>query len=137
MFLLDTNVISELGRPSAKANPNVVAWAESVPQDELYLSIITILEIEIGILRIERQDPARAARLRIWMESYIRPSFVDRILLVDMGVALCCARLHVPDRRPMHDALIAATALVHELTLVTRNVADFAPLGVAMFNPWE
>jgi predicted nucleic acid-binding protein len=101
MFLLDTNVISELGRPSAKANPKVVAWAESVPQAELYLSIITILEIEVGILRIERQDPARAARLRIWMDNYIRPSFVDRILRVDMEVALCCARLHVPDRRPM------------------------------------
>jgi predicted nucleic acid-binding protein len=111
--------------------------AESVPQAELYLSIITIPEIEIGILRIERLAPARAARLRIWMDNYIRPSFVDRILLVDMEVALCCARLHVPDRRPMHDALIAATAQVHELTLVTRNIADFSQLNVAVFNPWE
>ncbi len=137
MFLLDTNVISELGRPSARAAPKVVAWAESVSQAELYLSVITILEIEMGILQVEhRNDHIQARNLRAWME-YIRPSFAGRILSVDTEVALRCAQLHVPDPRNDRDALIAATALVHDLTVVTRNVRHFSPMNSAVFNPWD
>jgi toxin FitB len=136
MFLLDTNVLSELRRPQ-KAAPKVAAWAASVRQAELYLSVITILEIEAGILLIEhRNDQAQAGTMRIWMDR-IRQSFASRILPVDTEVALRCARLHVPDRRPDRDALIAATALVHELTVVTRNVADFGPTNVTVLNPWD
>jgi toxin FitB len=136
MFLLDTNVLSELRRPQ-KAAPKVAAWAASVRQAELYLSVITILEIEAGILLIEhRNDQAQAGTMRIWMDR-IRQSFASRILPVDTEVALRCARLHVPDRRPDRDALIAATALVHELTVVTRNVADFGPTNVTALNPWD
>jgi predicted nucleic acid-binding protein len=135
MFLLDTNVISELRRPE-KANPKVALWAATVRQAELYLSVISILEIEAGILLIEhRNDHAQAGTMRIWMDR-IRQSFATRILPVDTEVALRCARLHVPDRRPDRDALIAATALVHELTVVTRNVADFRPTNVAVLDPW-
>jgi predicted nucleic acid-binding protein len=136
MFLLDTNVISELRRPE-KANPKVAAWAASVRQVELYLSVITILEIEAGILLIEhRKDHAQARTMRIWMDR-IRQSFASRTLRVDTEIALCCASLHVPDRRPDRDALIVATALVHELTVVTRNVADFGLMDVAVLNPWD
>jgi toxin FitB len=137
MFLLDTTVISELGRPSGKADPRVGAWSASTPQAVLHLSVITILEIEMGILGVEhRNDHVQATRLRAWM-AHVRQSFAGRVLPVDMDVALRCARLHVPDRQPERDALIAATALTHDLTVVTRNVADFGPMGVAVLNPWD
>jgi predicted nucleic acid-binding protein len=136
MFLLDSNVISELRRPG-KANPRVAAWADGVRQAELFLSVITTLEIEIGILRLERIDQAQGAVLRTWMDNYIRPAFDGRILPVDTAVALRCARLHVPDPRSDRDAMIAATALLHDLTVVTRNVADIAQMNVALINPWD
>jgi predicted nucleic acid-binding protein len=136
MVLLDTNVISELRRPG-KANPKVAAWADTVRQAELFLSAITILEIEIGILQLERRDQAQSATLRTWMDSYIRPAFDGRILPVDLVVALRCAQLHVPDRRSDRDAMIAATALVHDLTIVSRNVADFQGMRADLINPWD
>jgi len=136
MFLLDTNVISELRRPG-KANSKVAEWADGVRQAELFLSAITILEIEIGILRRERQDQAQGAALRVWMDSYVRPAFDGHILPVDTAVALRCARLHVPDPRSDRDALVAATALVHGLTVVTRNVKDFQRMALDLINPWD
>jgi len=138
MFLLDTNVISELRKAGdGKADANVVAWLSSVDATTFYLSAITLMEIELGILRIERRDPAQGARLRAWMDQRILPEFADRTLPVDTAVALRCARLHVPDPRPERDAFIAATALAHGMTVVTRNVADFAPTGVPLLNPWD
>lgn len=138
MFLLDTNVISELRKAGdGKADTHVVAWLSSVDATAFYLSAITLMEIELGILRIERRDPAQGARLRAWMDQRILPEFAARILPVDTAVALRCACLHVPDPRPERDAFIAATALAHGMTVVTRNVADFAPTGVPLLNPWD
>ena len=137
MYLLDTNVVSELRKAkSGKASLKVIEWARSVPPASLYLSAITVLEIELGILLIERKDAAQGAQLRSWMSGHVLPSFVDRILPVDTAVALRCARLHVPDPGAERDMLIAATALVHGFTLVTRNVADFKGIELEVLNPW-
>jgi predicted nucleic acid-binding protein len=135
MFLADTNVISELRRPE-RANPNLLAWAAAVPITSLHLSVITVMELEVGTLQMERRDAAQGAVLRQWLDKEVRPRFGGRIVMVDEPIALCCARLHVPDRRPERDALIAATAIIHGFTVVTRNVADFAAMGVEFINPW-
>jgi len=137
MVILDTNVVSELRKVRAgKADPNVAAWAASVDATTLYLSAITLMEIELGVTAAEHRDEAQGSMLRIWLESHVLPEFADRVLPVDTAVALRCARLHVPDRRSDRDALIAATALVHGMGVATRNVADFEPTGVALINPW-
>ncbi|WP_339533341.1 type II toxin-antitoxin system VapC family toxin [Pseudomonas mucidolens] len=135
MFLLDTHVISELRKP--QADKHVQAWARSVSASNLYVSAITVLELETGVLRFERKDPAQGGRLRAWLDNHVLPAFAGRILAVDRAVALRCARLHVPDRSNQCAALIAATALVHGLTVVTRNVTDFQNTGVALLNPWS
>jgi predicted nucleic acid-binding protein len=138
MYLLDTNVVSELRKAkSGKADRNVTAWAESVSASSLFLSAVTILELETGILMVERRDSAQGAALRTWLDRHVLPAFSGRILAVDTPVAQRCAKLHVPDPRSDRDALIAATAMVHGLIVVTRNAADFAPTGVEMLNPWE
>ncbi|MHD0644268.1 PIN domain-containing protein [Pseudomonas aeruginosa] len=137
MYLLDTNVISELRKAKqGKADAGVVAWAQTVQVGELYLSAISILEIEQGVLSIERKDTAQGALLRAWLDQHVLPGFAGRILPVDVAVALRCARLHVPDHKNESDALIAATALVHGMTVVTRNVKDFKFTGVDILNPW-
>ena len=138
MWLLDTNVVSELRKArSGRADPKVVAWAQSVPPASLYLSVITLQELALGVLQIERRDAAQGRVLRTWLDDQVIPAFASRTLVIDTAVALRSARLHVPDPRSEADALIAATALVHGMTVVTRNVADFAPTGVAVFNPWS
>ena len=136
MFLLDTNVVSELRRPD-KADRNVMAWANVQPLSGFFMSAISILEIELGALRVGRKDAAQGALLRSWIDDQILTRFEERILPIDTAVAQRCARLHVPDPRAERGALIAATALVHGLTVVTRDVADFSPMGVALINPWE
>lgn len=137
MYLLDTNVVSELRKVrSGKANPNVAHWADSVDAAALFVSAITIHELEIGILLASRKDPAKGAILREWMTQYVLPAFADRVLPVDTAVALRSATLHVPDTRPLHDAFIAATALVHGMAVVTRNTADFQATGVEIIDPW-
>jgi predicted nucleic acid-binding protein len=136
MFLLDTNVLSELRRAD-RADARVAAWARSVDHLQFYLSAVTILEIEAGALLLARRDVQQGLVLRSWIDEHVLPAFDDRVLAVDTVVAQRCAQLHVPDRRPERDALIAATALVHRLKLVTRNVADFEPMGVDLINPWE
>ncbi|VVP76472.1 Toxin FitB [Pseudomonas fluorescens] len=134
MYLLDTNVISELRKPHADAN--VVAWAKSVIAPRLFISAITLKELETGVLRIERRDATQGKVLRTWLKHHVMPAFDSRILPVDTAVAIRCAGLHVPDSANESDALIAATALVHGLTVVTRNVADFQSSGVQLINPW-
>lgn len=138
MFVLDTNVVSELRKVRlGKADANVATWTESVDAADLFVSAITILELELGVLSIERKDAAQGSLLRAWLEQHVLPEFSGRTLPVDTAVAQRCARLHVPDKRGERDALIAATALVHGMTVVTRNVADFEPTGVKILNPWE
>ena len=137
MFLLDTNVVSELRKAgSGRADHNVKTWAASMSAGSLYISAITVLELELGILQLERRDPTQGAVLRSWITAHVMPAFAGRVLSVDSAVALRCAQLHVPNRRAERDCLITATALVHGMTVVTRNVADFQGTGVALLNPW-
>ena len=138
MYVLDTNVVSELRKIRlGRADVNVGQWADSVDAVDLYLSAITLQELEIGILLAERRDPAQGAMFRTWFDSHVLPAFAGRILPVDTAVAMRSARLHVPDPRPVRDCLIAATALVHGMTVVTRNTADFEVSGVRLLNPWH
>lgn len=137
MYLLDTNVVSELRKARmGKAHPNVVAWSERLDAGVFFVSAITILELELGVVSLERKDAAMGAMLRTWLERHVLPEFSDRTLPVDTAVTLRCARLHVPNKRSERDALIAATALVHGMVVATRNVADFEPVGVRIVNPW-
>jgi predicted nucleic acid-binding protein len=136
-YLLDTNVVSELRKPRRKAEPGVRAWVAERASSDLYLSAITVLEVEVGIARLARHDPAQAGRLERWLGDELLDAFASRILAVDLPVARCAARLHAPDPRLERDALIAVTAAVHGLTVVTRNVKDFDSLDVAVVNPWS
>lgn len=133
-YLLDTNV---LGDARKQAHPGLVTWLAGQPRADLAISVVTLLEIERGVLRIERRDPAAGRHLRSWLEDEIAQAFEGSVLPVDERVAHRAARLHVPDPMPEMDALIAATALVHDLTLVTRNVKDFQNAGIGLLDPWE
>ena len=138
MYLLDTNVVSELRKVGAgKADAAVAAWQKTVPVNQAFLSAMTVFELEVGVLLLERRDPAQAIAFRKWLSSLVATVFYGRILPIDIAVASRAAQLHIPDRRPDRDTFIAATALVHGMTMVTRNVADFAGTGVHVLNPWE
>ena len=138
MFVLDTSVVSELRKAKAgKADRGVAAWASGVPPDDLFVSVVTILELETGVLLVQRRDPKQGALFRAWLDQHVLPVFSGRVLSVDTAVTQRCAALHVPDPRSDRDALIAATAMVHNMTVVTRNVADFQATGVPLLNPWE
>jgi len=138
MFILDTNVVSELRKASGgKADKNVVAWARRIPVPTLFVSVISILELETVILLLERRDSIQGKLLRAWFNNHVLSTFSGRILSIDTVVAQRCARLHVPHPRADRDALIAATALVHGMVVVTRNVTDFHSTGVKLLNPWS
>ena len=137
MFIVDTNVVSELRKAAqGKADSNVVRWRIAADANMLYLSAITIHELEIGILLAERRNASHGSTLRIWMDTDVLPSYSGRLLPVDAEVAQCGAALHIPKTRPWADSLIAATALVHGMIVVTRNVRDFQSTGVTVLNPW-
>jgi predicted nucleic acid-binding protein len=137
-YLLDTSVVSELRKiGDGKADVNVVAWIEAEDAARFFISAITVLELERGILGVQRRDATQGARLRSWLDSQVRPEFAGRILPVDDAVATRWAHLHIPDRRNEADALIAATALIHNMTVVTRNVRDFEGTGVVVVDPWQ
>lgn len=136
MYILDTNVISEL-RKGKKAELRVRMWAQALPAASLYLSVVSVLELEIGALLVERRDRKQGAILRAWIDGHVVPSFSGRILAIDTLVAQRCASLHEPNPRSDRYALIAATALVHGRTVVTRNVSHFQATGVTVVNPWQ
>lgn len=137
MYLLDTNVISELRKAKHnKADPNVIAWASRQNTAALYISVITVLELEQGILKLERHDQAQGQLLRQWLEQQVLTSFEHRILSLDTPAARQCAALHVPNPVSYRDAMIAAIALSNQLTVVSRNTDDFVATGVAFVNPW-
>jgi len=137
VYLLDTNVVSELRKAgTGRADPAVVRWAASVESAALYLSVVSVMEIEIGILRVSRRDGDQGELLRRWFEAQVLPTFDGRILPIDVLVARRCGQLLVPDPKADRDALIAASAHVHGLTVVTRNLADFRASGVALLDPW-
>jgi len=138
VYLLDTNVVSELRKAkSGKIAPTVLTWVNRVPAASLFLSVIAILELETGVLLVEHRDPKQGLVLRSWLDDHVLPAFSERILSVDVAVAQCCARLHVPDPRSDRDVLLAATALVRGMTVVTRNADDFSSSGVEILNPGE
>jgi len=138
MYLLDTNVVSELRKiKTGRADPRVTAWSQDQTLESTFLSVITIMELEQGALLMERRDLRQGAMLRAWLEGQIMREFDGRVLPVDTQIAKRCAALHVPDPFSYRDSLIAATALVHSMTVVTRNVSHFARCGVKVFNPWE
>lgn len=138
MYLLDTNVVSELRKiRGGTAAPNVVTWEQGVRASDLYISVITLQELEIGVLLLEQTSAEQGQVLRAWLDGQVVPAFANRILPVDVRVGRQSAHLHVPDPRPVRDGLIAATALVHGLGVVTRNVKDFSGTGVQVINPWN
>ena len=137
MLLLDTNVISELRKISlGRADEKVAGWAREVDPGDLYISAITVHELEVGVLRVERRDARQGAVLRVWLEDRVLRTFAGRILAVNTAIAMRGAQMQVPNPHPLEDGLIAATALVHGMTVVTRNVGDFAGTGVSVLNPW-
>ena len=137
MFILDTNVVSEMRKiSSGRADRTFAAWSESARPEEQYLSVVTVMELEQGVLKLERRDPLQAHLLRIWLATRVLPSFDGRVISIDVAVARRWAKLQVPDPKSYRDTLIGATALVHGLTVMTRNVVDFAPMGVDIVDHW-
>ena len=138
MFLVDTNVISESRKVrSGRAAPEVIAWLQAADPSTTFISAMSVFELELGVVRAERRDPDQGGALRRWLDHIVKPGFVGRVLAMDDAVAVVCAALQVPDPVSERDAWIAATALVHGLTVVTRNVVDFAATGAPLLNPWE
>ena len=137
-YLLDTIVVSELRKVGdGKADLNVTTWLGAKDSRDLYISAITILELERGIHSIQRRDIEQGSRLRTWMDSRVRPEFAERIISIDEAIATRCAHLHIPDRRNEGEGIIAATAIVHGLVVVTRNIHAFQGTGVVLVDPWR
>ena len=135
MYLLDTNVISELRHGKPQQSPAVRAWAADKDMSRLFLSAITVLELEKGVQALERKQPPQGSALRDWLDR-VKTAFADRILPFNEDTAVLCSAMHFPQPKPERDAMIAATALQHRMTLITRNVTDFEKTGVALINPF-
>lgn len=136
-LLLDTNVVSELRKPTQRINPNVRAWAAGIDSDSVFLSVITISELSHWVASVRRKDPVQGSLLEGWLHDDLLAEYATRIIPIDVEVAMIAGPLHVPDPRDYRDAFIAACALRHQLTVVTRNVHDFAPMGVRLVNPFD
>ena len=138
MLLLDTNVISELRKVhDGRTDPRFIAWAKALDWSDLYLSVITLYELELGVGRLEEYDTVQGKILRTWLGESVLKRFESRILPVNEAIATRSAQLQIPRTRQVEDTLIAATAYVHNLTVVTRNVDDFRDTGVRVINPWD
>ncbi|MGF1604581.1 MAG: type II toxin-antitoxin system VapC family toxin [Thermosynechococcaceae cyanobacterium] len=138
MFLLEMNTISELRKlETTRIDTNVKEWAKTTKVAQTYLSAITIFELERGVLLIERRDPVQGSLLRQWLDGHVLGTYAARIIPISVKVAQRCALLNVPDAKPYYDGLLAATALIHGLTIVTRNTRDFENTGVKLLNPWQ
>ena len=136
MYLLDTNIISQTRCPD-KADKRVTAWLTHTDSNNLYTSAVVMMELERGILGIERKDSQQGTILRQWLNDVVKPAFAGRVLPIDEATAAICAKLHIPDKAPDNDAWIAATAIQHNYTLITRNTADFERTGAKLLNPFE
>lgn len=136
MFIVDTNIVSDLRKPN-KAAPELVAWAEAQDPAKVYISAISIFELELGIRRKAHTDAVQGKVLMDWFEGIVLPFYQGRTLPVCFDTVRACAPLHVPNKRPERDAFIAATALFHQMTVVTRNEKDFVGMNCALLNPWK
>jgi len=134
-FLVDTNIVSEM-RKGRDGNSGVVAWSGSIDMSDLAISVLCLKELEYGVLNVAGSDPLKSLVLRAYLDHFVIPQFRGRILPVGDVIAIRAAAFDVPKRRPFADGLIAATALVHDLTVVTRNTVDFLPTGVRLLNPF-
>lgn len=138
MYLLDTNAISELRKvKTGKAHQGFIEWLYSIQPDTLYINTIVLMELKKGIFLKQRKDPKQAQDLQIWLDTIIRPTFAHRTLNIDENTIDICAKLHVPNKRPENDAWIGAMAIAYNMTLVTRNVKDYAGLPVKILNPFN
>ncbi|AHG74495.1 PilT protein-like protein [Mannheimia sp. USDA-ARS-USMARC-1261] len=137
-YLFDTNLVSELYKyRNGKINLNVENWLQGIIPSETAISCITLSEIKTGILLKARKDTKQAYHLAQWLKNEVLPAFENRVLIVDSEVALLAAEYHISNKMDLNDAYIAATAKVNHLTLVTRNVKDFAGCGIKLISPFD
>ncbi|MBR6027033.1 MAG: type II toxin-antitoxin system VapC family toxin [Neisseriaceae bacterium] len=137
MYLLDTNIISEIRKiNSGNANIGVKKWAENNNKDLTFISVISLFELEKSVLNLEQKDPQQGKTYRQWLDNIVKPTFVNRILSITPQTVLICAKMHIPDKKSLTDSLIAATAIENNLTIITRNEKDFANKGANVFNPF-
>ncbi|MEF0938579.1 type II toxin-antitoxin system VapC family toxin [Rhizobium sp. BR 362] len=138
MYLLDTNIVSDVRRArSGKANQGVLDWIAPIPEQLLFISAITLFEIELGILQVDRRDKVQGTALRNWMEQGVKVAFQGRIVAINEQIALRCAHYNVPDPRELRDAFIGATAWERGFILVTRNTRHFQGMDIELLNPWS
>lgn len=138
MYLLDTNILSEIRKIQAgRANQGIAQWAQAHPKSLMYISAITLLELERGTLAAEQRDQQQGAVYRRWLSQIVLPEFQNRILPVDAQTVLLCAPMHVPDKKSLADSLIAATAMQYNMTVITRNEKDFIHTGAKIYNPFS
>lgn len=138
MLFLDTNVVSEIRLVSSgKADLRFIEWVKQMDTRHCWTSAVVLMELERGVLRMERKDPVQGGNLRYWFNTTVRSLFENRVLKIDHTTAQICAKLHIPNKRPENDAWIAASCIQHNLSLVTRNVADFQNLDIELINPFD